>query len=189
MPGSVTRRHAGCMASISGFRTYVLVNVVEPLTRRPRPTDWPWLAFCVPYGVAALALGLGSGLFTPGLPRLWELAVIPPLLILYPSLIEESVFRGLLLPASLAESSVRRQVGAVALSTGLFVAMHPLNHWLIRLSDTSAFTDPVFLVIVTLLGLTCAVQRLKTGSLWLPIATHWATVVVWNLFLGRDLSF
>ena len=77
---------------------------------------------------------------------------------------------------------------AVALSTGLFVAMHPLNHWLIGLSDTSAFTDPVFLVIVTMLGLTCAFQRLRSPSLWLPVATHWATVVAWNLFLGRDLS-
>lgn len=189
MPRRVTRHHAGCMASNYRFRTYVSANVIEPLRRRPGISDWPWLALCLPYGAVALVLGLGSGLFTPGVPRLWELLVIPPLVILYPSLIEESVFRGLLLPASLTESSVRRQVAAVALSTALFVAMHPLNHWLIGLSDTSAFTDPVFLVIVTLLGLTCAVQRLKTGSLWLPIATHWATVVVWNLFLGRDLSF
>jgi len=45
------------------------------------------------------------------------------------------------------------------------------------------------MVIVALLGLTCAVQRLRTGSLWLPMATHWLTVVVWNLFLGRNLEF
>ena len=37
MPGSVTRRHAGCMTSISGFRTDVLVNVVEHSHVGPGP--------------------------------------------------------------------------------------------------------------------------------------------------------
>lgn len=106
---------------------------------------------------------------------------------LLPCLIEESIFRGILLPPSLAHASTTRRAVAVISSTGLFVAMHPLNHWLVGLSD-SAFTNPTFLLIVALLGLTCAVQYLKTRSLWIPIATHWATVVAWNLFFGRDLA-
>ena len=158
-----------------------------PLRRLPERGDRSWL-LSIPYGLVALGLGLASGLLEPGLPVLWEVLVIPPLLMIYPSLIEETVFRGLLMPQSLAEAPRVRQIVAVLLSTTLFVAMHPLNHWLISLSDTAAFTGPTFLVIVTLLGLTCAVQRLKTGSLWLPIATHWTTVVAWNLFLGRDLA-
>ena len=142
----------------------------------------------IPYAVAALALGLGSGLLEPSWPQWWEVLLLPPMLVLYPALIEEAIFRGLLLPRTLNAGPPRRRVTAVALSTGLFVLMHPLNHWLVGLSDTSSFTDPVFLVIVTLLGLTCAVQRLWSPSLWLPIATHWATVVAWHLFLGRDLA-
>lgn len=166
---------------------YVQDNVIAAIRTRPQRTDWAIAAAAIPYAVAALALGLGSGLLTPGLPVWWEVIVIPPLLVLYPSLIEEAVFRGLLLPRSLTDASLGRQALAVAASTGLFVGMHPLNHWLVGLSDTSDFTDPVFLVLVTMLGLTCAVQRLRSPSLWIPIATHWATVVAWNLFLGRDL--
>ena len=113
--------------------------------------------------------------------------LIPPLLIFYPCLIEETIFRGLLL-RGVDQASASRKILMVGASTISFVAMHPLNHWLVGLSDTSTFTDPIFLLIVTLLGVTCAIQRIQTRSLWIPIATHWATVVAWNLFLGRDLT-
>lgn len=169
-------------------RTFLRSAVVAPLARLPTRRNIGWIALAVPYGAAALVLGLSSGLLQPGWPQLWEVAVLAPLLILYPSLIEEVVFRGMLLPPSLDDASTMRRIFAVFVSTSTFVAMHPLNHWLIGLSDTSAFTDPTFLAIVTILGLTCAVQYLKTRSLWVPIATHWATVVAWNLFLGRDLG-
>ncbi len=163
-------------------------SVIDPLKRLPSRRDLKWFALSLPYAAAALLLGLSSGLLTPSWPLLWEVLVIPPLLILYPCLLEESIFRGLLLPKSLDHATTRRKTVAIVGSTALFVAMHPLNHWLVGLSDTSTFTDPIFLVIVTMLGLTCAVQYLKTRCLWLPIGTHWATVVAWNLFLGRDLG-
>jgi len=173
---------------LAQLRHYIDHNVIDGVTTVPRHSEWRTAALALPYATAALVLGLGSGLLTPGWPALWELAVIPPLLVLYPSLIEEVIFRGLLVPRSLAHASMRRKALAVSASTVLFVIMHPLNHWLIGLSDTSDFTDPIFLAIVTLLGVTCAIQRLRSASLWFPIATHWATVVAWNLFLGRDLT-
>ena len=177
------------MQPLARVQDYLEVNLVQPLRRRPDRDGWRWIGLSAAYGAVALTIVLGTGLLQLGTPPLWELFVFPLLLILYPSLIEECVFRGLFMPQSLASQPAKRQVFVVVGSTALFVAMHPLNHWLIGLSDTSAFTDPVFLVIVALLGLTCAMQRLKTGSLWLPVLTHWATVVVWNLFFGRDLSF
>lgn len=146
-----------------------------------------WL-LAVPYCVFALCLGLSSGLLVVDTPTLFEVAVLPPLLLVYPCLIEESVFRGLLLPRSLLDASRRRRFALVSLSTGLFVLMHPLNALLIGLSDTSQFLEPAFLAIVAALGYTCGYLYLRSGSLWAPIAVHWASVVSWNLFLGRDLG-
>lgn len=172
------------MQRVAGF---LWANPIAGLRSRPG-ADRQNSALFVLYGLFALVVGLGSGLLDPSLPRWWEVLAIPPLLVLYPCLVEEFVFRGVLLPRSLQLASRQRQFAHVAGSTAVFVAMHPLNHWLVGLSDTSDFTDPWFLVIVTALGVTCAVQYLRSGSLWWPIATHWATVVAWNLFLGRDLA-
>jgi len=168
------------------MRTYFVDNVLAPLRRSPLELQWAWLT--VLFGVIALALGIASGLLVPSWPPWWEYLLMPALLIFYPSLLEESIFRGLLLPDQLRTADARTQLLAVVTSTVLFVAMHPLNHWFVGLSGTSDFTNPYFLIIVSLLGLTCAVQRLRTDSLWLPILTHWFTVLAWNLFLGRNLE-
>lgn len=163
-------------------------NVLEGLkTPITAVTGRHWLS-TLPYVAFALAVGLGSGLLKPDTPDLLELLVLPLLLIVYPSLIEETIFRGLLLPRSLSHASPVRRFVAVSISTALFVLMHPVNAWLINLSDTSQFLEPSFLAIVTALGFTCGYLYLRSGSLWAPIAVHWATVVTWNLFLGRDLS-
>lgn len=50
--------------------------------------------------------------------------------------------------------------------------------------DDRVFLDPVFLVLVTLLGIVCTITYLKSGSVWLPILFHWLMVVVWIIFLG-----
>lgn len=147
--------------------------------------QWPIAAM---YGCFALAVGLGAGLLRPEAPSLFELLVLPFVLVLYPSLLEESVFRGLLLPRSLLGASAARRFLAVSASTALFVLMHPLNAWFIDLSDTSQFLEQSFLLIVTALGYACGYLYLRSGSLWAPMALHWATVVAWNLFLGRTLS-
>lgn len=153
---------------------------------RRRPTDLASTAWVVAaYGTVALLIGFGQQLFTWTAPALWELAVFPIVLLIYPSLVEEFIFRGLLLPLGLASASTRRQVVAVGLNTGAFVLYHPLNHWTLSLSETDLFVDPAFLVIVAMLGASCSYLRIRTGSLWSPIALHWLTVVVWNLFLGR----
>ena len=137
------------------------------------------------YGAFALIVGFGSGILSWTTPTLLEAVLFPIGLLIFPSLIEEFVFRGLLLPRSLADARPIRQVTAIAGSTALFVVYHPLNARFVSLSDTSLFTTLPFLAIVTALGVTCSVAYLRSRSLWAPIAIHWATVLVWNLFLGR----
>jgi len=167
------------------LRGYLRSNPVAGLGVRPpslRSTAW---ALAPIYAVLALALGLGTGILEPGWPSIGEALIRPIGLLLFPALIEEFVFRGILLPRSLIDASWQRQWGAIGLSTVVFVLHHPMNHIFIGFTDTSLFIDPGFLVIVAVLGVTCGFAYLRSGSLWVPIAIHWATVVVWNLFLGR----
>ncbi len=140
------------------------------------------------YAAFALVVGFAGGLLRPEAPTWFELTVLPPLLVVYPSLIEEVVFRGLLLPRRLMSAPPAKRLVAISISTALFVLMHPLNAWFVGLSDTSQFVTPTFLIIVTALGFTCGHLYLQTGSLRAPILLHWVTVVAWNLFLGRDFS-
>ncbi len=170
------------MSRISG---YFAENVLESLRQRPgRLTPAEWLAVAG-YVALAAAIGFGTGMFQLGWPSLGQLLILPPLLLLYPSIVEEALFRGLLLPRLLHEASVRAKALALVASTLIFVAWHPLNHYLIGISDTSLFIKPGFLVIVAALGLLSGYLSLRTRSLWPAILLHWATTVVWNLFLGR----
>lgn len=167
------------------LRSYLVANPIAGLRKRPpsfRSRAW-WLAPI--YAVLALTIGLGTGILEPSWPSIVEALIRPLGLLLFPALIEEFVFRGILLPRSLMEASWRRRWSAIGLSTVAFVLHHPLNHFLVGFTDTSLFVAPGFLVIVAALGLTCGYGYLRSGSLWVPIAIHWATVVVWNLFLGR----
>lgn len=163
-----------------------LVDDPLDLLRRP-PIGWsPGLSLLVVgYGLFALVVGLTTGILSWSTPTLTEAIVFPIALFVFPSLIEEYLFRGVLLPAGTGDARPRERLSAIAASTGLFVLYHPLNAWFVGFSDTSLFTTAPFLAIVTALGLTCSIVRLRTASLWGPIAIHWATVVVWNLVLGR----
>lgn len=166
-------------------RSYLTANPLAGLRVQPpslRSRAW---ALAPIYAVMALSIGLGTGILELQWPSIAEALIRPLGLLIFPALIEEFVFRGILLPRSLMEASWQRQWLAIGLSTIVFVLHHPMNHFLIGFTDTSLFIDPGFLVIVAALGVTCGFAYLRSGSLWAPIAIHWATVVVWNLFLGR----
>lgn len=164
------------------LRDNVLAGLGTPLTGRWEQVRLPFAI----YAVIAITIAVASpDVFPVSLPPVWKVIVLPFLLVLYPSLIEEVVFRGLLLPQHLRDASPVRRFAAVALSTAVFTAWHPLNHFLINLSDTSIFLEPTFLLIVVALGFACGYSYLRTGSLWAPVLIHWATTVIWNLFFGR----
>lgn len=164
---------------------YLRANPMASLKVRPPPLNDSAWALAPIYAVLAVGLGLGTGILTPEWPSVAEALIRPIGLLLFPALIEEFVYRGILLPRSLRRASPQRQWLAIAGSTALFVLHHPANHFLIGFTDTSLFVDPAFLAIVTALGVTCGFAYLRSGSLWVPILIHWATAVTWNLFLGR----
>lgn len=73
------------------------------------------------------------------------------------------------------------------LGIALFIVWHPLNAMTINPNAYPMFTNPLFLCLAALMAIACTITYLKTGSLWVPIAIHWLTVVVWVFFLsGRN---
>jgi predicted Abi (CAAX) family protease len=136
------------------------------------------LVAAVTGGLMAL-LGFSTGLYAltptePGLPlRLLTVLVVP-------ALGEEIPFRGLLVPA---RDETRRPWAAIAISTVLYVAWHPLEA-LTFLPQGAMFLRPDFLACTAILGLGCALMRWRTGSLWPAVILHGGFVVVWQTWLG-----
>lgn len=143
------------------------------------------------YGALALALGLASGFLRT--PRPWgglRRADWPGLLgraaglLVLPALVEELIFRGLLLPHPLEGMPLAAMAAWGALSVGLFVLYHPLAARLWYPEGRAVSDDPRFLLQCTLLGAACGLVYGLTGSLWSAVGLHWLAVVVWLECLG-----
>jgi predicted Abi (CAAX) family protease len=141
------------------------------------------------YMAVALSIGFCSGFFAIELLQtdIWVMLALPISLFFVPSLFEEMFFRGFLLPYKERKVSTRHMLFYAAFSIVVFIAWHPLNAMTINPAAYSMFTDPVFLCLAALMAIACTITYLKTGSLWVPIAIHWLTVVVWVFLLsGRN---
>jgi predicted Abi (CAAX) family protease len=155
-------------------------RLVRALTTTPDARGW---ALCGALALAAgglmAAVGFSTGLYaltptTPGLaPRLLTVLFVP-------ALGEEIPFRGLLVPG---RDEARRPWAAIALSTALYVAWHPLET-LTFLPHATMFLRWDFLACTAILGLACALMRWRTGSLWPAVLLHGGFVVVWQTWLG-----
>jgi len=136
------------------------------------------------YVCASLAIGFHAKLFSVAIIDHPMLFVLPFSLFIFPSLLEEVLFRGILIPNNAATQSKNRIVAYIAISTAAFVLWHPANALTINTAAAPVFLNPAFLLIVALLGITCSVSYILSRSLWTPIIIHWLTVVVWVIFLG-----
>ena len=136
------------------------------------------------YVCASLAIGFHTDLFSVGVIDHPISIALPFSLFVFPSLLEEAFFRGILIPNNAATQSKSRIATYIAVSTAAFVLWHPVNALTINTAAAPVFLNPVFLLIVALLGITCSVSYILSRSLWTPIIIHWLTVVVWVIFLG-----
>jgi predicted Abi (CAAX) family protease len=101
-----------------------------------------------------------------------------------PALIEELLFRGLLLPHPIEGASISQIATATIASTLLFIIYHPVNALLFYPPGRPTFWDWRFLSLTGLLGMICAIGYLYSGSLWLPVIIHWVVVSSWILLAG-----
>jgi len=178
---------------------------VAPL-RRPQPLLQSWLlwtggaviagglVWCLGLVLAQLGAFAATGGSLP-LGKLLTKAVLPAVAV---SVLEEAMFRGLLLGLWLR---VARPVAACVGSSVVFAVMHFLSPppGYIIADPTSAvagfellgaallhYTDPLFFVadFLTLLGigLVLAGARVRTGSLWLSMGLHCGWVIAFKAF-------
>jgi len=127
-----------------------------------------------------------SKLFTFSLIRLSpaQIALLAFIAVFTPSLPEELLYRVLVQPhpSEGVAPSVRWAWSTASLL--LFVLAHPLLAWGAWPWARAIFYRPAFLLIVALLGVACTLVYVATGSLWAPVAIHWATIMGWKLFFG-----
>src|SRR5579864_1228594 len=127
---------------------------------RTVPTADAWRRCALVYALflaVALPLGLWSGLLRPSRPPLTLSAalMLAANIALYPAFVEELVFRALLLPRRADRVSRPRLAVTAAIALFLYVAAHPITATLFWPAVLRVFTDPVYLSLATLLGLTC----------------------------------
>ena len=169
---------------MSSLSEYLKTNLVAGF--RTSPLRAPLKAWALVPFHAALSLGIGfaSGLFRIELVSAKLMPLLLVTLFVFPSLLEEAFFRGVLIPRETSERGAVRSMLTIGWSTLLFVAWHPFNAVTINPSAPALFLDPAFLLMSAALGITCGYGYVVSKSLWVPVVIHWATVVVWVLFLG-----
>lgn len=167
-----------------------LIDVKRGLTTLPKGEDFLFsiVVFLI-YMAVALPVGFCSGFFTIEVLKtdIWLMIALPISLFFIPSLFEEIVFRGLLLPHKSRGISTRPLVLYSICSIVAFIVWHPINAMTINHPAYPMFSNPLFLSLAALMAIACTISYIKTGSLWVPIAIHWLTVMVWVFFLsGRN---
>ena len=129
--------------------------------------------------LVAAPLAWASGLVSmeAAWPASLRTVVVP---YLAPGLLEEALFRGLLLPSpSRTDLARRRRLIWCAASLLLYVAAHPIVAALARPSARGVFDAPAFLTEAALLGLATTVLYQRTGSLWPGVLVHGTLVALW----------
>ncbi|AOY87958.1 hypothetical protein BKP64_07115 [Marinobacter salinus] len=134
--------------------------------------------------IIAISVGFGAGLFQFGWLDSPITPVLPIVLFVFPSLLEEAFFRGVLIPRNILASGHVKAARSVAISTLVFIVWHPFNALAFNSTAISLFLNPWFLVIVCAMGITCGYAYVLSRSIWVPVIIHWAAVTVWVLFLG-----
>jgi CAAX protease family protein len=173
--------------TIRSFADQRLDDLRRALTTLPAARTWLTCASVYAiFLVVAAPIGLVSGLLRPDMPHLaWQNGILTAVLIfIQPALLEEVLFRGLMLPRERRSLTRGRVVLVAAAALTLYVASHPLNARLFRPEMLGVFASPVYLILVTLLGLACTATYFISRSIWPPVAIHWMTVMMWLWFLG-----
>lgn len=156
--------------------------VLRAARRRPRIRDWAEaVALLAAFGLVGGGFGIASGLLVPAPPPPLPVLLLTALVALaVPALGEEAVFRGPL------DAGAWRPRAWIAAAVGLaaFVAWHPLQIVLRLPWAQPDFADPRFLALAALLGAACTASRMRSGSLWPPVAIHWAAAVSWKALFG-----
>ncbi|PSB52815.1 CPBP family intramembrane metalloprotease domain-containing protein [Chamaesiphon polymorphus CCALA 037] len=150
------------------------------------------LGLLTSYAAINLPIGFKSGFlsfqaFAPKLGgRIWQQMRLWIFLFFLPALIEEILFRLLLIPHPIETVSTPNMYIWSLISLILFIAYHPFNALTFYKLGNPTFMDWRFLTLAGLLGIVCTIAYLSTGSIWIPVIIHWLVVGSWLEFFGGD---
>jgi predicted Abi (CAAX) family protease len=138
----------------------------------------------------ALPFGFLTGFFQVGILKtdIRMMLFLPIFLFFIPSIFEEFIFRGFLLPHKHRKLHRKHVLLYSVVSILIFVGCHPLNGLTFARFAYPIFINPAFLFLATLMAIACTITYLRSGSIWIPVCIHWLTVLVWVLVLGGKNS-
>jgi len=166
------------------IRKYLSSNLGQSFLASPFQAPLKAWALVPVFALLAVSVGFGAGLFQFGWLDSPITPLLPVILFVFPSLLEEAFFRGVLIPRNSLASGQAKAARSVAISTLLFVAWHPFNALAFNPTAIPLFLNPWFLIIAGAMGVTCGYAYVHSRSIWVPVIIHWAAVTVWVLFLG-----
>ncbi len=138
------------------------------------------------YGAIAIPLGLKTNFlsFTPNLLLTKQGIIGSVRAFFFPALGEEILMRVFLLPHPIERALTSSWLIWAGISLVIFIVYHPFNALTFYRRGNPTFLNPVFLTLVGLLGIICAIAYYFTGSLLVITIIHWIVVVVWLFILG-----
>ena len=156
-----------------------LADIFRALRHWPDLSGWrqAGLELCWALPLMLLAAYAGGLVRLQSPPEARAIAGLATILFITPTLGEELLFRGMLIPR--AAPSPR----AILISAFLFVLWHPLQAATIGPPWAKAFLDPWFLAAAAVLGLALGRIYAATRSLWPCVVAHWLVVFGWKAFL------
>ncbi len=152
------------------------------------PTLHDWLIASLAiltYTTIALPLGFSTGFLQL---QIWAAKPIEYFFLILrclitPAITEELFFRVLFLPHPSEAVNWQWSIWA-ALSLLIFIIYHPLNAKTLYKDGYPTFFQPIFLILATLLGITCTITYAIAPSAWIIIFIHWLVVVLWLAYFG-----
>jgi predicted Abi (CAAX) family protease len=153
------------------------------------PTLWEWsisLLVLLGYGILAATIGFSQGLLQikPWVTSKKQYLLLAGRSFFLPALLEEWVFRVLLLPYPRAGVTGQMWITWAIVSLMLFVAYHAIAARKTKHHHAPVLFNPFFLLLIALLGVACTLVYGLTGSLLLITFMHWLVVMVWLTLLG-----
>jgi predicted Abi (CAAX) family protease len=170
------------IAVMSVLLTRILGAIALPTAR-----DW-WVTglMLLIYAAIAMPLGFQQRFLKVQLWRTatWHYALLALRLLVMPALVEELIFRVLLLPYPRAGVTEQSWLIWAVCSLVVFIAYHPINAKTFYKPGNPTFMQPIFWVLTGFLGVACTIAYFLTGSLLTITLIHWIVVMVWLMLLG-----
>ncbi|MEX0269087.1 CPBP family glutamic-type intramembrane protease [Leptolyngbyaceae cyanobacterium UHCC 1019] len=138
------------------------------------------------YAAIALPIGFSQGFlqFKPWQASKQDYLLLAGRLFFMPALLEEFIFRVVLLPYPRAGITGQMWMIWAVFSLILFIVYHPLNAKIFYKPGNPTFFNPAFLTLTGLLGLICTIAYFLTGSLFVITLIHWVVTTAWISLLG-----